>query len=55
MRTVELRQGLKIGSPEEVGWRRGFLSDDELAERARGYAKSGYGDYLLGLIERGQR
>jgi glucose-1-phosphate thymidylyltransferase len=55
VRTVELRQGLKIGSPEEVGWRRGFLSDDELAERARGYAKSGYGDYLLGLIERGQR
>jgi glucose-1-phosphate thymidylyltransferase len=55
VRTVELRQGLKIGSPEEVGWRRGFLSDDELAARARVLAKSGYGDYLLELIERGRR
>jgi glucose-1-phosphate thymidylyltransferase len=54
VRTVELRQGLKIGSPEEVAWRRGFLSDDELAERARVLAKSGYGDYLLSLIERGR-
>ena len=54
VRTVELRQGLKIGSPEEVAWRRGFLSDDELAQRARGFAKSGYGDYLLELLERGR-
>jgi glucose-1-phosphate thymidylyltransferase len=54
VRTVELRQGLKIGSPEEVGWRRGFLSDQELAERAGVLAKSGYGDYLLGLLEHGR-
>jgi glucose-1-phosphate thymidylyltransferase len=51
VRTVEQRQGLKIGSPEEVAWRRGFLSDDELRERAERLKKSGYGDYLLGLLE----
>jgi glucose-1-phosphate thymidylyltransferase len=52
VRTIESRQGLKIGSPEEVAWRRGFLSDDELRERAEKLVKSGYGTYLLGLLER---
>ncbi|MDQ3416704.1 MAG: glucose-1-phosphate thymidylyltransferase RfbA [Actinomycetota bacterium] len=52
IRTVESRQGLRIGSPEEVAWRRGFLSDDELRVRAEGMLKSGYGNYLLGLLER---
>jgi glucose-1-phosphate thymidylyltransferase len=52
IRTVENRQGLRIGSPEEVAWRQGFLSDDELRERAESMLKSGYGDYLLGLLER---
>ncbi len=51
VQTVERRQGTRIGSPEEVAWRRGFLSDDELRERAEGLVKSGYGDYLLGLLE----
>ncbi|WP_324650860.1 glucose-1-phosphate thymidylyltransferase RfbA [Georgenia sp. H159] len=50
VRTVEARQGLKIGCPEEVAWRRGFLSDDELRERAEPLRKSGYGEYLLGLL-----
>ena len=50
VRTIESRQGLKIGSPEEVAWRRGFLSDDELRERAEQLVKSGYGSYLLGLL-----
>ena len=50
VRTVEHRQGLKIGCPEEVAWRRGFLSDDELRERAEKLLKSGYGTYLLGLL-----
>jgi glucose-1-phosphate thymidylyltransferase len=50
IRTVENRQGLKIGSPEEVAWRQGFLSDDELRERAETLTKSGYGQYLLDLL-----
>ena len=50
VRTVENRQGLKIGCPEEVSWRQGFLSDDELRLRAEPLMKSGYGQYLLGLL-----
>ena len=55
VRTIERRTSMKIGAPEEVAWRRGFLSDDELAERAAKLVKSGYGSYLLGLLERGDR
>ncbi|GAA4434149.1 glucose-1-phosphate thymidylyltransferase RfbA [Georgenia halophila] len=51
VRTVEARQGLKIGCPEEVAWRNGFLSDDELRERAEPLRKSGYGEYLVDLLE----
>ncbi|GMA30629.1 glucose-1-phosphate thymidylyltransferase [Litorihabitans aurantiacus] len=51
IRTVEARQGLKIGCPEEVAWRQGFLDDDDLRARAAGLIKSGYGEYLLGLLE----
>jgi glucose-1-phosphate thymidylyltransferase len=52
VRTIEERQGLKIGAPEEVAWRRGFLTDDELRERAEPLVKSGYGTYLLDLLDR---
>ncbi|MBT8162532.1 MULTISPECIES: glucose-1-phosphate thymidylyltransferase RfbA [Arthrobacter] len=51
IRTVENRQGLKIGAPEEIAWRQGFLTDDELRERADPLVKSGYGAYLHGLLE----
>jgi len=51
IRTVQHRQGLSIGCPEEAAWRRGFLSDDGLRAQAAAYAKSGYGTYLLGLLE----
>jgi len=54
VRTIESRQGLKIGAPEEVAWRQGFLSDDELRARAEKLVKSGYGTYLLGLLEQGR-
>ena len=54
VRTVERRTGMKIGAPEEVAWRQGFLSDEQLAERARPLVKSGYGRYLLELLERGR-
>lgn len=53
VRTIEKRQEMKVGAPEEVAWRRGFLTDDELRERAEKLVKSGYGSYLLGLLERG--
>jgi|SRR5665811_992664 len=52
IRTVQRRQGLSIGSPEEIAWRQGLLTDDELADRAGRLTKSGYGDYLLGLLEK---
>ena len=50
VRTIESREGRKIGVPEEVAWRRGFLSDAELAARADGLLKSGYGRYLHELL-----
>lgn len=51
VRTIEHRQGLKVGCPEEVAWRRGFLDDDGLRRRAEALVKSGYGRYLLGLLD----
>ncbi|MEV4774283.1 glucose-1-phosphate thymidylyltransferase RfbA [Microbacterium sp. LWH12-1.2] len=54
IRAVEKRQGQSIGCPEEVAWRMGFLTDDELRERAEPLRKSGYGEYLLRMLERGR-
>lgn len=53
IRTVQKRQGLSIGSPEEVAWRLGFLTDDELRVRAEPLVKSGYGRYLLEVLAQG--
>ena len=50
VRTIQARQGLQVGCPEEVAWRQGFLTDDELRARAEPLVKSGYGDYLLNLL-----
>lgn len=54
VRTIEERQGLKIGVPEEVAWRMGFIDDDQLAAAARPLVRSGYGAYLLRLLEQGR-
>ncbi len=51
IRTIEQREGLKIGVPEEVAWRQGFLTDDELRQRAELLMKSGYGTYLLDHLD----
>ena len=55
VRTVEHRQGLNIGCPEEVAWRMGFIDDDGLRSRAEPLARSGYGRYLLGLLDRARQ
>ena len=52
VRTIEDRQGLKIGCPEEVAWRMGYIDDDELTDRANALQKSGYGRYLLDVLRR---
>ncbi len=48
--TIEERQGLKIGSPEEIAWRQGWIDDDQLARLAAPLEKSGYGSYLQSLL-----
>ena len=51
IRTLEHRQGLKVGCPEEVAWRQGWISGDQLDSLAQPLKKSGYGTYLLQLLE----
>ncbi len=50
VRVIEARQGYKIGCIEEVAWNQGWISDDQLVELAEPLVKSGYGDYLRGLL-----
>ncbi len=50
VRVIEARQGYKIGCVEEIAWRRGWIDDDRLLALAAPLVKSGYGDYLTGLL-----
>jgi glucose-1-phosphate thymidylyltransferase len=48
---VEERQGLKVGCIEEIAWRQGFITEQQLKDLAEPLKKSGYGEYLLGLLK----
>lgn len=52
VRTIEARQGLNVSCPEEIAWRMGFIDDAALEARAHSALKSGYGRYLLELLQR---
>ena len=54
VQVIESRQGLKVGCVEEIAWREGYIDDAQLGALAEPLAKSGYGDYLNGLLERGR-
>ena len=51
IKTIEKRQGLKIGSPEETAWRMGFINDSELRDLGKRSLKSGYGSYFIELVD----
>ena len=51
VRIIEERQGTKVCCPEEIAWRNGWMSDVDLSKCGRRLQKSGYGAYLLGLVQ----
>ena len=51
VRTIEMRQGLKIGCPEEVAYRKGYIDRARLLELSRDLVKSGYGSYLAKIVD----
>ena len=55
IRTLQLRQGLKVACPEEIAWRQGWIKNHQLIELASPLMSSGYGEYLLGLLEQNDK
>jgi glucose-1-phosphate thymidylyltransferase len=51
VRSLELRQGIKIGSPEEAAWKKNLISSEQLQFLAQGLLKSGYGEYLMRITK----
>lgn len=51
IKTIEIRQGLKISCPEEIAWRQGWIDDERLLKLAQPLIKSGYGEYIISLLE----
>ena len=54
IRTIEHRQDLKVGCPEEVAWRMGYINNEQLEKLAKPLYKSGYGTYLINLLKEHQ-
>ena len=53
VRTLEERQGLQTGSPDEIAWQQGWITAEALADRARLFGKNAYGQYLAKLLDQG--
>ena len=51
IRTLEHRQGLKIGCPEEIAWNNGWINNEQLLKLSKPLLKSGYGEYLIQLTK----
>jgi glucose-1-phosphate thymidylyltransferase len=51
VQTIEERQGFKIAAPEEIAWRMNFIDDEQLVRLAKPLEKSGYGEYLLNILQ----